>query len=175
MRSCVKVLLLLIFIVILQSVLEAQCKKNLKNKVNDKSKPKEISKYLESCVLDNMNIKHKGLLSDFRTCLKNIKSKKKISGKKDKKSNKLWADALKTTKECWKSKVKKSSKSNSKTNKKKNKGKNTKRPKRSLADLEKEMELMNEILKQLEVVKDVDQCSSAPSKSQILYFCILGR
>ena len=101
MRS--KKLLLLFSLLILQFIWHVNCKKKLKKKKDEKNS-KEISKYLESCVLDNMNIKHKDMLSDFKTCLKNIKSKDKISSKKNKKTKNLWSKIVKITTKCLKSK-----------------------------------------------------------------------
>ena len=106
-----KKILILSSLLILQSIWRVDCKKNLKD---DTKNSKALSKYyLESCVLDKMNIKMKELLSEFKTCLKNIDSKEKISSKKDKKSKKLWSKFLKTTTKCLKSKGRKSSKTKS--------------------------------------------------------------
>ena len=106
-----KLFKILLSLLILQSIWQVNCEKKLNE---DKGKESmSMSKYLESCIFDKMNIKMKELLSDFKTCLKNIDSKEKFTGKQDEKSKKLWSKVLKTTIKCLKSK---SSKINSKGN-----------------------------------------------------------
>ena len=162
-----KKILILSSLLILQSIWRVDCKMKSKN---DEKNSKTISDYLESCVLDKMNIK-KELLSDFKACLKKIDSKEKFSDKKDKKSKKLWSKVLKTTTKCLKSKVRKSSKTKSKAN-----INAKKRQKRSKLSITEKMELLRQsmnsvIMKRIEAIEDMAQCLPAPSNSQILYFC----
>ena len=97
-----KLFKILLSLLILQSIWQVNCEKKLNEDKGKKSM--SMSKYLESCIFDKMNIKMKELLSDFKTCLKNIDSKEKFTGKQDEKSKKLWSKVLKTTIKCLKSK-----------------------------------------------------------------------
>ena len=158
-----KLFKILLSLLILQSIWRVNCEKKLNEDKGKKSM--SMSKYLESCIFDKMNIKMKELLSDFKTCLKNIDSKEKFTGKQDEKSRKLWSKVLKTTIKCLKSK---SSKINSKGNENAKK-----RQKRSKPSIKEEIALLRQstnsiIMKKLEEIENVYQCE--PSKSKILFF-----